>query len=235
MKRISATAMVYAAGFGTRMGALTNDRPKPLLTVGGETLLDRALDVVVGSGLERAVVNLHYHGDKIRSHLLWRSSPQILFSDESGKILETGGGLKKALSFFDREAVFALNSDAFWQGANAASALQRAWDPAQMDALLMLMPKARMANKGRKGDFLADDRGRLRWPSADELAPLIYTGAQIIKTALFRSWPQEVFSTVEIWNHMITNQRCFGIAYGGDWVDVGRPEAIAEAESLLRK
>ncbi len=227
--------MVYAAGFGTRMGELTRELPKSLLLVAGETLLDRALDIVVRGGLSGAVVNLHYRGSLIRDHLKSRTMPKITFSDEHDRILETGGGLKRALGFFQNQAVCTLNSDAYWKNTNPLLQLRMAWDPGMMDALLLLMPISRMPKGSRKGDFVLTADGRLNWPKSGEDSLYMFTGAQVIKTAIYQTWPSEEFSNLDVWRRIISIRRCFGLVMDGDWVDVGHPEAITEAEALERK
>lgn len=231
---ISDTALIYAAGLGTRMGALTRELPKPLLKVAGRTLLDRSLDVVVQAGFARVVVNVHYCASMIVEHVQARSDIEIIISDESQQLLETGGGLKKALPNFEAKTVFVLNSDTFWQGDNPATELLQAWKPQRMDALLALMPTARMSDPQRSGDFSMDQNGILHWPSETLAAPFLYTGAQIIKTEEFKNWPEAKFSTFAIWQKLIAAQRCRGMVYGGQWVDVGRPEALLEAEALAQ-
>ncbi len=231
---VSDTAMIYAAGLGTRMGALTRSMPKPLLKIDGRTLLDRSLDVVVQAGFARVVVNVHYCGNMIVEHVHARRDLEIIISDESQQLLETGGGLKNALPNFETNAVFVLNSDTFWQGDNPATDLLQAWNPQKMDALLALMPTARMANPKRPGDFSMDQNGILRWPSETLAAPFLYTGAQIIKTEEFKNRPEAKFSTFAIWQKLIAAQHCHGMVYDGQWVDVGRPEALLEADALAR-
>ena len=232
MKGISSTAIVYAAGFGTRMGELTQLIPKPLLHVGGKTLLDRALDVVSRAGIPRAVVNIHYRGDMVRHALKSRTSPKIIVSDESNLILETGGGLKNALQHFDAEAVLTLNSDIFWQGADPFQALSDHWNAETMDALLLLAPVAQTADPQRKGDFELAPNGQISWPNPAKNAAFMYTGAQIIKTDAFRNWPEQVFSTLRIWHKLLENSKCFGVVYQGTWLDVGDAKALALANKL---
>ncbi len=235
MNGISSTAIVYAAGFGTRMGDLTRDIPKPMLRVGNATLLDRALDVVSGAGIPRAVVNIHYRGNMVRNALTARTSPKIIVSDESDQVLETGGGLKNALQHFDEEVVFALNSDVFWQGANPFNALAENWDASKMDALLLLAPVAVTNDPQRKGDFELAPDGQISWPDKARHAPFMYTGAQILKTEAFRNWPEKVFSTLKIWEKLIESRKCFGVVYDGGWLDVGDPKALALANELAAK
>lgn len=232
---ISPVAMVYAAGLGTRMGPLTANRPKALIEVAGRALLDRALDVVEGAGIAQAVVNLHYHGAMIRHHLAGRTRPQIAFSDETGALLDTGGGLQKALPLIGDLPVLTINSDTYWNGPNPMLALIERWDDRTMDGLMLLMPVAKMADPGRKGDFVLDGGGRVRWPNAGETADCLYTGLQVIHPKLLDNIPGPAFPIHPAWNKMMASGRCFGICYDGHWVDVGRPGAIAEAEAIERQ
>jgi MurNAc alpha-1-phosphate uridylyltransferase len=154
------TAMVLAAGFGTRMGGLTRARPKPLLPVAGRALIDHALDRAAAAGVRRAVVNLHYLGAEIRAHLAGRTVPEIAFSDEAPEILDTGGGVVQALPLLGPGAFFALNSDAVFAGRNPLDVLAGAWNPARMDALLLLVPLASARAYTRAGDFFLEaERG----------------------------------------------------------------------------
>ncbi len=216
--------MLFAAGFGTRMGALTADRPKPLIPVAGKALIDHALEQAAGAG--RVVVNLHYRGDQIRAHLAGR--PEIAFSAETDTILETGGGLKRALPLLAADPVFTMNSDAVWTGPRAMGQLAAAWDAPRMDALLLLVPRDRAVGHRGKGDFAIDDAGRLT-----RGADLVYTGAQIIRTRPFADWPGQVFSINPVWDAMAAQGRLFGLVHRGGWCDVGRPESIALAEAML--
>ncbi|MBS0563612.1 MAG: nucleotidyltransferase family protein [Proteobacteria bacterium] len=224
MRQTPSALMLFAAGLGTRMGALTRDRPKPLITVAGKALIDHALAQASAAG--RVVVNLHYLPDQIRAHLARR--PDIAFSPETETILETGGGLRQALPLLGPGPVFTLNSDAVWTGPDATAQLVAAWEPARMDALLLLVPPERAAGHMGAGDFLMDGAGRLtRGPG------LVYSGAQILKTGDLAAVPDRVFSLNLVWNRMIERRRLFGLVHGGGWCDVGRPEAIPLAEALL--
>lgn len=221
--------MLFAAGLGTRMGALTASRPKPLIEVAGRALIDHALDQARGVPLSRIVANVHYLPDQMRAHL--RARPDILLSDESGEILETGGGLRRALPLLGDRPVFTLNTDAVWTGDNALAQLAAAWNPAQMDALLLLLPAAQATGYRGAGDFLLDAEGRIA--RAKGAPGLAYLGAQILKTERLHTISEQVFSLNRIWDLAIAEGRAFGIVHNGGWCDVGRPEGIAEAEALL--
>jgi MurNAc alpha-1-phosphate uridylyltransferase len=218
--------MLFAAGRGTRMGALTATRPKPLIEVAGRALIDHALALVEEAGLERIVVNTHYLADQLESHLAGR--PDIRLSREAPDLLDTGGGLKQALPLLATDPVFTLNSDAVWTGRNPLLQLAEAWDSARMDGLLLLVP--RQAAHGHKGagDFVADAAGRLcRGPGE------IYSGAQIIKTRMLAEIPDAAFSLNRLWDRMLESRRLHGVSHAGAWCDVGHPEGIAEAATLL--
>ena len=216
--------MLFAAGFGTRMGALTKDRPKPLVEVAGKALLDHALDISRPLGLN-TVVNTHYKSEMITDHL---AGQDISISDESGAILETGGGLKKALPLLGPEPVFTMNTDAVWRGPNALDCLANAWRPDVMDALLLCVPiESAIGNAGDR-QLAMDADGRLtRGPG------FVYTGAQIIKTDLLDEIEQDVFSLRVLWDKISEKGAFFGEIYPGSWCDVGTPEGVKLAEDML--
>lgn len=217
--------MIFAAGLGTRMGALTRDRPKPLIEVAGRALIDHALDLVAGYAPPRTVVNLHYRPEQIRAHLRGRD---LLFSLESPGILETGGGLRAALPLLGPGPVFTMNSDAVWRGPNPLCHLAGPWDAAEMDALLLCIPPHAARGHGGAGDFQLARDGRLtRGPG------LVYSGVQILSPDLLRDIPETSFSLNRIWDRMAARGRLFGASYPGQWCDVGRPEGIALAEEML--
>lgn len=223
--------MIFAAGHGTRMRALTRDCPKPLLKVAGQPLIDHALALADDAGIGRKVVNLHYLGHMIEAHLGGRDD--ITFSPEAGAALETGGGLQRALPILGAGPVFTLNPDAIWTGPNPLTALAAAWRPDEMSALLMLVPKAQAIGHSGTGDFTLGADGRLqRFSGAGD--PLIYSGAGIIATGGLADLPQGAFSLNLLWNRMLDEGRVFGIVHPGNWADVGTPEGILLAEGMLR-
>jgi MurNAc alpha-1-phosphate uridylyltransferase len=218
--------MVFAAGFGTRMGALTAARPKPLIEVAGRALLDHALSLADGQGIARTVVNAHYLAPQVAAHLAGRAG--VAVSVEEPDILDTGGGLRAALPLLGPGPVFTLNSDAIWTGPNPLATLRAAWDPARMDALALLVPPAAATGHDGPGDFLPDGAGRLtRGPG------LVYSGAQIVDPARLAGIPGPVFSLNRLWDALIPEGRLCGVVHAGGWCDVGRPESIPLAERLL--
>ncbi|WP_340107961.1 nucleotidyltransferase family protein [Pikeienuella sp. HZG-20] len=225
-------AMVLAAGFGTRMGALTAGTPKPLLRVAGRALIDHALDHLAAAGVARAVVNLHYLGAQIRRHLAGRTAPEVVFSEEAG-ILETGGGVALALPLLGPEPFYTMNSDAIWTGPAPLPALAAGWDGARMAARLLLVPRAAAIGHAGAGDFFMDEAGGLTRRGAAQTAPFVFTGAQIIAPGAFKDAPEGAFSTNLIWDRLIGEGRLFGVAHAGGWVDVGTPEGLRLAEEAL--
>ncbi|MFS4438103.1 nucleotidyltransferase family protein [Paracoccaceae bacterium GXU_MW_L88] len=225
--------LLFAAGFGTRMGALTADRPKPLIEVAGRPLLDHALDQVRGAGLTRAVVNTHYHGDQIAAHCAQIETPQITISHEP-EILETGGGLKNALPLLDTDPVFTLNSDAVWTGANPLKELESSWRD-EMGALLLLLEKDQAEEHRGPGDFFMDADGRLTRRGDAASAPYVYSGAQILRTNDLENIREDAFSLNLLWNQLLEKGQLYGAVHRGGWVDVGRPEGIAVAEAALAR
>lgn len=230
MRNAPDAVMLFAAGFGTRMGDLTKSIPKPLIKVGGQTLLDHALQQVAGAGVKRAVVNVHYKGEIIAKHL--RSNENILISWEHEEILETGGGLRAALPQLGSGPVFTLNTDAVWTGSNPLLTLREQWDAARMDALLLLAPPAQITGFQGTGDFLLAPDGRIG--RTNGAAGLAYLGAQIIVPRGIEDIPQTAFSLNLLWDEMIERGRAFGTLHRGGWCDVGRPEGIAQAEAMLK-
>lgn len=223
--------MLFAAGFGTRMGALTADRPKPLVPVAGVPLIDRALALAADAGVGRIVVNLHYRGDQLAAHLAGRD---VTLAWERKRILETGGGMRAALPLLAAgpvpEAVLALNPDAVWTGENPLSRLLSEWDGARMDCLVMLLPAAQA--RGHAGrDFLLDDTGRIA--RANGAVAFAYLGAQIVNPALLLDEADEVFSLNRLWDRAIARGRAHGLIHRGGWCDVGTPDGLAQAEDLL--
>lgn len=226
-----AAAMIFAAGFGTRMGALTAERPKPLLEVAGRSLIDRALDMVAAAGIPRAVVNLHYRGGMIRDRLAARRAPGIRFSEEP-EILETGGGLAAALGLLEADPVLTINPDGVWAGADPVRTLCAACRP-EMEALLLLVPRASARAHAGAGDFLMEPDGRLSRRGARAAAPFVYTGAQIIRTGRLAAMPPGAWSLNRVWDAMIAEGGLYGVLHDGGWADVGTPAGLGAAEALL--
>ena len=209
------------------MGALTADRPKPLIPVAGKTLLDHALALADAAPVGPKVANLHYRRNQIRAHLGAR--PDIALSEEVPDILETGGGLRLALPLLGDGPVMTLNTDAVWTGPNPLTALAQAWDPSRMDALLLLVPPTRAIGHTGRGDFtMAPDGGLTRAPG------LVYSGAQILRTGDLAAIPDTAFSLNRIWDLMQARGRLYGVLHPGGWCDVGRPDCIPLAKAMLR-
>ncbi len=227
------TAMIFAAGMGTRMGAITRSTPKPLVQVGDETLLDHALAQLQKAGIGRAVVNVHHLAEQIEAHLADVTSPEIILSDERDLLRETGGGLKQAEPLIGPEPVFTLNADVIWTGPSPIKTLQAAWDPAKMDALLLVIETARATGHQKPGDFFVDEAGRPTRRGGAETAPFVYASAQIIKPELAAAHSQDVFSLNVIWDQLIDQDRLFTVPFLGNWCDVGQPSSIPLAEALL--
>jgi MurNAc alpha-1-phosphate uridylyltransferase len=225
--------MVLAAGKGTRMRELTRARPKPLLEVAGRALLDHALDRVAEVRPARIVVNVHYLAGQVEAHLAGRD---VLISDERAALLETGGGVRRALPLLGAGPAFVVNSDSVWTGGAPLPALAAAWDPARMDGLLLLVPREAARGYTRPGDFFLGEDGRLARRGGAERAPYVYTGAQIVRAGAFAVGPETgAFSANLVWDRMLAAGRLFGAVHRGGWVDVGTPEGLAEAEAALRE
>ena len=231
------TAMVMAAGLGKRMRPLTATRPKPLVEVAGRTLLDHCLERLRAAGVRKAVVNVHYLADALEAHLRSRGQGlEILVSDERKQLLETGGGLVRALPMIESDPFLAVNSDNLWVDGPVDTLRQLAagWDDARMDALLLLVPLARAYCHGGQGDFHMSAAGKLRRRRPGVVAPFVYTGIQMISKRLFEGeLPDGPFSTNVLWDRAIGEGRCYGIVHQGLWFDIGAPQNIRKAEEIL--
>jgi MurNAc alpha-1-phosphate uridylyltransferase len=230
-------AMIMGAGLGTRMRPLTDDKPKPLVTVGGKTLIDHSIDRLVAAGVTLVVVNLHYKAAMLKAHLARRHDVEILFSDETEKLLDTGGGVVKAMPHFGDRSFFVLNSDSIWieNGAPVLSAMLAAWDEARMDGLLLLADMTTALGYEGTGDFALKRDGRLiraRDAQKDD-AVYAYPGVQIVQPRLFTDAPQGAFSTNIMWDRAIAQNRLAGTVMDGTWIHVGTPQARDEAEATL--
>jgi MurNAc alpha-1-phosphate uridylyltransferase len=227
--------MVLAAGKGERMRPITDKMPKPLVPVAGKPLLDHVLDRLAAAGVERAVVNVHYLADQIEKHVAGRKQPTITISDERAALLDTGGGVVKALKVLGPEPFFHLNSDTIWIDG-AAPNLQRlanGFDPVSMDACLLLAPTATSIGYSGVGDFAMTPDGRLRRRGEREVVPFVYAGAAILSPALFADAPQGAFSLTRLFDRAAEAGRLHGLRLEGVWMHVGTPDAIAQAEAAI--
>lgn len=234
---IPATAMVLAAGLGTRMRPLTDHLPKPLIKVAGNPLIDYTLDRFARAGVTRAVVNVHYRADQMEAHLTARRTPEIVISDERALLLETGGGLKKAAPHLGEAPVYCTNTDAILvdgPGEEPCAALGRAWRDETMDALLLLAPIGLASGYDGAGDFDLRADGALDWRAGDA-APFVYTGLQIIRPSLLDGTPDGPFSLRVLWDKARARGRMKGIVHQGPWMHVGDPQGLALAEAFFDK
>ena len=228
-------AMLLAAGLGRRMRPLTATTPKPLIEVHGKALIDHALDRLAEAGVATAVVNVHYLADLLEAHLARRSRPAIVVSDERDALLDTGGGIRKALGHFGGVPFFLMNTDGLWlEGARPNLArLAEAWDAARMDALLLLAPTATSVGYDGVGDFVMSPEGRLSRRAEREIAPFVYAGVAILHPRLFADSPDGAFSLNMLFDRAIEQERLWGLRLDGLWMHVGTPAAIKEAEATI--
>lgn len=228
--------MILAAGFGTRMRPLTDTMPKPLIKVRGKSIIDYGIDRLREAGVSKAVVNAHYLPEQIVAWAKTVSHPQIVVSDESDAILDTGGGIARALPLLGDDPLFVLNSDSFWidRGTPALQRLREAWDD-KMDCLLLLCDPKNTTGYDGDGDFLMAEDGRLVRKSQSSQNKLAYIGGYLVHPRLFETAAVTKFSMNTLWNEAISKGTLYGLAHKGHWLHVGTPHAIAEAESALQK
>ena len=228
-------AMILAAGLGTRMRPLNHDIPKPLLQVAGKALIDHVIDRLVAAGVTLIVVNVHHKAEMIKAHLAKRKDVEIVISDEGAGVLDTGGGVAKALSHFKGEPFFTHNSDSMWvEGMGSALArMKTRWDAANMDALMLLASTVTALGYEGRGDFEMDAFGRLSRRGEQKLAPFVWTGVQIVHPRLFDGAPTGRFSINPLWDKAIERARLYGLRLDGTWIHVGAPEGFHDAERFL--
>ena len=226
------SAIVLSAGLGMRMRPLTDTIPKPLVRLAGRCLIDHVLSRIEGAGIERAVINVHYLADLIEAHLSNRDAPKILFSDERNVLLDTGGGVKKALSLLEDQPFIVHNSDSVWieEATNNLSNLMSKWDPDDMDCLLLLAPVSDSLGYNGKGDFLLHEDGLLSRRKEGQDAPFVFAGVSVMKPQLFEDTPNAPFSLNLVWNKSIERKRLFGLKLDGQWMHIGTPQALQAAE-----
>ena len=228
-------AMLLAAGLGRRMRPLTATAPKPLIEVHGKALIDHALDRLAEAGVESVVVNVHYLADLLEAHLARRRFPAVTVSDERESLLDTGGGVRKALPALGNEPFFLMNTDGIWLEGARPNLLRLAetWEAARMDALLLLAPTATSVGYDGVGDFVMSPEGRLSRRAEREIAPFVYAGVAILHPRLFAGSPEGAFSLNLLFDRAIEQERLWGLRLDGLWMHVGTPAAVKEAEATI--
>jgi len=228
-------AMVLAAGLGKRMRPLTDTVPKPLVRVAGKPLIDYVLDRLSDAGVTQAVVNVHYHAAQIEAHLAVRTRPRIVISDEREEILDTGGGVVRALPHLGAAPFFHMNSDTLWIEGVTPNLLRLAaeFDAARMDVLLLLASTATSIGYEGRGDFTMAPDGRLTRRPEREVAPFVYAGAAILSPAIFADAPKGAFSLNRLFDRAAEIGRLYGLRLDGTWMHVGTPEAVKAAEAAI--
>lgn len=229
------TAIVLAAGLGKRMLPITATMPKPLVKVAGRTLIDFALDKLHEAGIGKVVVNVHHFADMLEAHLRTREAPRIVISDERAAVLETGGGVKKALPLLGNAPFVTFNSDSLWIEGDTPNLtrLLAAWDPDRMDVLMLVAPLSTSIGYEGRGDFSMDPDGRLHRRKGDETVPFVYAGVAVVKPELAAGTPDGPFSANVFYDRAAARGRLHGLRLEGQWLHVGEPQAIAEAEECL--
>lgn len=230
-------AMVLGAGLGLRMRPITDKTPKPMIKVAGRTLLDHALDRLVAVGVQKAVVNTHHLGDQIIDHLKFRRDLEIVISDEADQLLETGGGVKKALAHFGDDPFYVANADILWLNSNT-DALQRLadlWEDDKMDALLLLHSTVEAYGYRGRGDFIVDPLGKLARRPEREISPYVYTGVEILHPRAMKDTPDGPFSLNLVFDRLIEQERLYGIVHDGEWFDIGTPAGLNQAEIFMNQ
>ena len=230
------TAMIMAAGKGTRMMPLTADRPKPLIEVSGVALLDHVLDHLRQARVQNIIINAHYRAAQVEQHMDENARDfDVTISDERDVLLDTGGGLVRALPSIGDDPFLCVNADNWWtnEGENAFTRLMATWDDYRMDVLMLLVPFAHANNTQGQGDFDMDEEGRLSRRKSGSQGAFVWTGIQMLATQLIVDPPSDVFSTNIFWDRAIAEGRCFGLVHEGLWFDVGYPAAIAATEQKL--
>ena len=229
------TAMVLAAGQGKRMRPLSSITPKPLVKISGRALIDHCLDGLVAAGVRKAVVNVHYMADMIKAHLSKRTEPRIVISDERDALLDTGGGVKRALPLIGEEVFLLRNSDSFWlEGVRPNLGwLAGGWDEERMDVLLLLASTVRAVGYAGRGDFFLDKDGRLSRRPERLVAPFVYAGAAILHARLFANAPDGAFSLNLLFDRAIEAGRLFGVQLDGLWINVENPASVAGADAAI--
>jgi MurNAc alpha-1-phosphate uridylyltransferase len=231
-------AMVLAAGLGTRLRPITDTMPKPLVPIAGKPMIDYGLDALAEAGIKRAVVNVHHFADQMTAHLATREAPRIILSDETDRLMNSGGGLARGLKRLGREAVMVMNADLFWIGEKKGGKtnLQRlaeAFDPDRMDMVMLCVKLEDTTGHNGRNDFSMDAQGRLTRYREDAGVPVVYAGALALMPTLLDDAPDDAFNLNIYFDRAIEKGRLHGIMLEGHWITVGTPEAIGAAEAVI--
>ena len=235
------TAFILAAGLGARMRPLTDDRPKPLIELGGRPLIDYVLERFIAAGVTRFVINVHYRADQMRDHLAARGDCDIIISDETGQLLDSGGGIAKALPVIGTDPIVKSNADVIWlenQGESLITEMLTAWDPARMDHLLGLVAKNQVIGYAGPGDFEVGTDGVLTHRGDAPSASNLFMGLEILKPDLFATRPQgdeaTPFSLWDLWTPALERQRMFGHVHSAPCLHITNPQSLEDAEAYLK-
>lgn len=236
MSTVPHTAMILAAGLGTRMRPLTDKTAKPLLEVCGKRLMDWQVEPLIEAGVKRFVVNTHWCADQVEAHARGFGGVEVIFSDEREQVLETGGALARAAPLLGTDPVFVVNTDAFWFPSDGAPliALAGAYFPSKMDEVLLLADRERCLGFDGAGDFFLDPGGAIAHRGDAAEAPWAYAGLRIVNPTLYAAQPVEPFSAFRIWSDLLPNKRMHGVPLDRFWLHVGDPQALKDAEFWLK-
>jgi len=228
--------MILVAGLGLRMRPISQTLPKPLIRLAGRAIIDRLIDKLRAAGISRVVVNVHWLPDQMRAHLAGRSDIEILISDETSGLLDSGGGVRQALDLLGTDPFFVLNGDSVWVDSWAPSLgrMIAQFDAGRMDCLMLLASTIRAIGYDGSGDFLMMADGRLERRPALIQSPFVYCGAFIAQRSLFADAPAGAFSMNLLWDRAQAADRLFGIRHDGPWLHAGTPEALADIETFLK-
>ncbi|KIQ05960.1 mannose-1-phosphate guanylyltransferase [Agrobacterium tumefaciens] len=231
-------AMVLAAGLGTRMRPITDTIPKPLVNIAGRPMIDYILDMLVEAGVETIAVNVHHHADQMVAHLNARQDVRIVISDEREQLMNSGGGLAKGLKLLEAGPVLVMNADLFWVGETPGEPtnlhkLGQFFEPQTMDMALLCVDMDRTTGHNGKKDFSLAPDGALTRYSEGEPRPVVYAGAIAMNTGLLDDAPEDAFNLNIYFDRAIAQNRLFGLSLDGQWITVGTPDAIEDAERTI--
>lgn len=224
------SALILAAGLGTRMRPLTDDRPKPMVEVCGKPIISYILDMVKRAGCNNIVMNIHYKPEKLLDYTKI-NHPEILISDETDNLLDSGGGIVKALSKIENEDFFVINADCIWLGSNPLIDMNNFYKKETMDIVKLLFPAQKAIGFDEVNIYSLNEGHIIR---EQKSASHSFTGVSLLKKSLFKDYNVEAFSVRKIWDKVFSEKRIFGIEHNGDWLHIGTPEGVKQAEVFLQ-